>query len=203
MGRIAGCAAVILGLILASSPLLRTAKAGGCERRAASSCGCGYSQQCYYPQRQPWVPYAPQGVMVPSTAAYTLQPTALVSPQFVTGQAFSTQFAMPVTANALVSPQFVTSQSLLSPLVTSQALTSSSSGMSVRQLADALKAVAKSQGAESQSAKSESATCGGDTASRLDKLQADIDSLTSTSNRILKLVEGHEARLQALEAGKK
>ena len=186
MGRIALCAIVMVCLSLALAS--HSAQAEGCECRATSGCGYAPPQQCYYPKRHPWVPYAPQGLVVPSAAAYSLQPTAFVTPQYVAGQAFSAQVAM---------PQFVASQSLLSPLMTSQALTAQSSGFSARQLAEALRVVAEAQRAEAQA---ESTTCGSDTIRRLDKLQADIDTLTSTSEKILHMIKAHEARLQALEA---
>jgi hypothetical protein len=134
------------------------------------------------------VPAAPQGIVVPSVAAFSLQPT-MVAPQFVTGQAFSAQVAMP----QMLAPQFVTSQALMA----APSLTAQSSGLSARQLAEALKIVAESQSSAGASAES---TCGGDTASRLQKLQADIDSLTATSESILKMIKTHEGRLQALEA---
>ncbi|MEQ8785003.1 MAG: hypothetical protein RIC55_01835 [Pirellulaceae bacterium] len=179
----------------------------GCGTPRYSSC-CGRAATSYQaaPRRQ-WIPAAPQGYVVPSVASFALaQPAVMVSPQFVTGQAY----AVPAATQFVGASAFAVPQVYGSSLLTSGGLNSSmgSSGLSVSQLTKALKAVAdaqaaSAQGAEKQcsssSASSQSAS-GGTLEEKIDRLEKSVDKLTETSQSILQMIQQHEQRLGKIES---
>lgn len=210
MGRLSipGVVVTVACLLTAAAPpSLAGGNGCGCSPpRYASCCDRPSSMSCYAAPRKQWIPSAPQGMLVPSTAAFAVaQPALMVSPQVVTGQALSLQTVSPqfVSASALAAPSVFSSSLLTAPAFSSR----TSSGMSVSQLAKALKAVAESEAAAAQAAEKEcsssasalAASEGGTVEQRLDRLEKSVESLTQTSQEILTMIKLHEERLQKIE----